>query len=983
MATENQEKLLEALRDSDSGFNEVILNEVWNDLLEILQNEREETLLNHYLIREKGAEKDFDDSSIIGIIQGLADLNGDAWTDILGSNATNNFWNESVSDAIKHYLKNFKASAGTVIPGTNGQITYGDIWKADAGFKFDGEEWVKPWKNIDKANYIQVRNNDQIVEGVLNNETDLQFTHIQYPSAEKAKDWIRLLMPMYTRHVEIEDLDRNFWVIGQVISGISAYLFDDKSPITEAIENLLREITELWENILYLWAALAMLNRKEYTDIHTEVVYIPNDEQHPYLKYDDFADDSSLPWQDLCTRFEYLKQDYPESNLVIVPVRRMSNYYHNYYSMERYPGIMIYNRNKPNTAEGYNGFRIISFTNDSGQAVVQYTPSTNEDTTTTHSITKGLSDFLTCAKVTNDSVSYFAPASNITSISELEPSKYVAAIRSSVSISPVYDNGVIKINSITINLYDAIGTNVAAAQSDSGYHTSIIGRFERNVPIVEPSGSRENIVPSFIEGSRPTPTKDGDEPVVKTGKLLSGYYLGEIPSSSKKTKQIEYKIHETSVSMPPITTNDTNEYKTYYYDILHSENEIKDANLDILELYKDKVYQGSAKRIELLVATRQFDLYKATSEETSGKKQVSIKATGKEGLGSYYAKRNTRNQLYTREQLDKDKPEEENHFYDETGVTTNYDELNYNNDNQYLLPFCIYSCIDISDKSFATKNKTHNAYYKNKNGISWTDVYDNMRFTGSHGGRIDLGAILVVPGVGDFIYNDYENYKVLPTFKNSGESGDGAYGFWIKGDATEKSTRHVWNNTTTMICRKANDDGVTANNWCIIYIKTYGVYAPAGALDTVDKVKGADKIEHAYKDGEGSGTQSSVKPMVFKTKVHIFLPNGGYETFTRENWYCTNTQTRPSDGIDNFSWHTSQDETSTTGFNIYKNLISLTPDGTTTTSIGGEDYIKLNQTSSFTGYDYNENTETYTNVSRTKTGEEIYDFYNHEFTGRE
>jgi hypothetical protein len=57
--------------------------------------------------------------------------------------------------------------------------------------------------------------------------------------------------------------------------------------------------------------------------------------------------------------------------------------------------------------------------------------------------------------------------------------------------------------------------------------------------------------------------------------------------------------------MPPITTNDTNnEYKTYYYDVLHSENEIKDANLDILELYKDKVYQGSAKRIELLVATR-------------------------------------------------------------------------------------------------------------------------------------------------------------------------------------------------------------------------------------------------------------------------------------------------------------------------------------------------------------------------------------------
>jgi hypothetical protein len=197
---------------------------------------------------------------------------------------------------------------------------------------------------------------------------------------------------------------------------------------------------------------------------------------------------------------------------------------------------MIYNRNKPNTADGYNGFRIISFTNDSGQAVVQYTPNTNTDITTTNSITKGLSGYLTCAKVTNDSVSYFAPASNITSVSELEPSKYTAAIRSNVRISPVYDNGVIKINSVSIILYDAIGQCVAAAQSDSGYHTSSIGKFERNVPIAEPSSSRVNIVPSFTPGTMPTPTKDGDTPAVKVGKLLSGYYLGEIPSSSKKTK---------------------------------------------------------------------------------------------------------------------------------------------------------------------------------------------------------------------------------------------------------------------------------------------------------------------------------------------------------------------------------------------------------------------------------------------------------------
>jgi hypothetical protein len=97
---------------------------------------------------------------MIDIIQRLADLQPEAWEDILTSNSNKNFWNESVASAISHFITHFKASAGTAIPGTNGQITYDDIWKADAGFKFDGEEWVKPWKNIDKANYIQVRNND-------------------------------------------------------------------------------------------------------------------------------------------------------------------------------------------------------------------------------------------------------------------------------------------------------------------------------------------------------------------------------------------------------------------------------------------------------------------------------------------------------------------------------------------------------------------------------------------------------------------------------------------------------------------------------------------------------------------------------------------------------------------------------------------------------------------------------------------------------
>jgi len=38
-------------------------------------------------------------------------------------------------------------------------------------------------------------------------------------------------MPKNTRRVEIEDLNRNFWVIAQVITAIGTYLFDPNGPI--------------------------------------------------------------------------------------------------------------------------------------------------------------------------------------------------------------------------------------------------------------------------------------------------------------------------------------------------------------------------------------------------------------------------------------------------------------------------------------------------------------------------------------------------------------------------------------------------------------------------------------------------------------------------------------------------------------------------------------------------------------------------------
>lgn len=67
-------------------------------------------------------------------------------------------------------------------------------------------------------------------------------------------------MPKYIRNVEVEDLNRNFWAIGQVISIIDSYLFDEDGPYNKLFNDLLNEIAQLWENSLYLWATLSTIS---------------------------------------------------------------------------------------------------------------------------------------------------------------------------------------------------------------------------------------------------------------------------------------------------------------------------------------------------------------------------------------------------------------------------------------------------------------------------------------------------------------------------------------------------------------------------------------------------------------------------------------------------------------------------------------------------------------------------------------------------
>lgn len=268
----------------------------------------------------------------------------------------NEVWNDSVQLAIDTFNRVFGNNGEIVLKtytegGEEKQVVIkiNDIKNADAGNSFEESPWVKPNTNIDEKTYDEVRGADKITS-VLKNESQLQFTH-----QGNTNSWIRLLMPKYIRTVEVEDLNRNFWVIGQTVSAICAFLFG-KNGLPDLLESLLKEIVGLWENVLYLWSTFALLTDEQY-GLHYEVVPICNWIEAPYRKFDGFdcprarirgmngnPGTEAEMIEDIKGRLSYLKDMYNKDNLFIVPEIREVNYKHNYYSRVEYPGAYYYDR---------------------------------------------------------------------------------------------------------------------------------------------------------------------------------------------------------------------------------------------------------------------------------------------------------------------------------------------------------------------------------------------------------------------------------------------------------------------------------------------------------------------------------------------------------------------------------------------------------------------------------------------------------------
>lgn len=362
--------------------------------------------------------------------------------------------------------------------------------------------WVIPWYNINGKSYSQVRGADKVISA-LANEKRLQFTQ-----DNENQKWIRLLMPKNTRRVEVEDLNRNFWVIAQVITAIGTYLFDPNGPIPLIIRTSIQEIADMWENVENLWGAVCALGQKPHvTDVRTMVVPLTSSESQPFLKYDNFDSiNSYATMRAACeARLNYLKSQYPNSHLIVIPEIRLNNYEKNYYSRVCYPGIMKLNRNIEPLTWAWQ---------DISQSETAYDIDLSDVTIASHkSHTYGLRES------SEETYNYYAPLSK--TVSEADGKRYYELLRPSYIVNGTYNNREnTLIGSVSIAYWDA------ARQAAVGNTVKVW----ENGQWLNPSVSESGIV---------------------TVPITRGYYQGELLSTYKESESISHLAKVIYVELEP------------------------------------------------------------------------------------------------------------------------------------------------------------------------------------------------------------------------------------------------------------------------------------------------------------------------------------------------------------------------------------------------------------------------------------------------
>ena len=323
----------------------------WDGLVQFMQNEDEK--MGKYGLKQADFLNEENAASVVEFINDHADLIENFLDDCLERKTEH--WNKSFDKLIETYndmVVDDKQIGESI-------FTINDITAANAGYSFRGTPWVKPWENIDGYDYREIRGNDKNTEA-LNNEEFMQYTHRIFDK------FIRLLMPKYERTVQVEDLNRNFWVIGQVLAAILEFLFNEDNPYKDVFDGILDEIAQLWENLLYLWIGFIVISqKKQIEDVQFIVMRAPADDIRNFEKRDGIGVvrsiwDSLQSNQDIWdfvesykTKIDFLKDIYTNSTLVVlleVPERLRFNDI----TGDMDYGLFIYNRRFHSVGDFYS-----------------------------------------------------------------------------------------------------------------------------------------------------------------------------------------------------------------------------------------------------------------------------------------------------------------------------------------------------------------------------------------------------------------------------------------------------------------------------------------------------------------------------------------------------------------------------------------------------------------------------------------------------
>lgn len=462
-------------------FTKITEEATWKDFLNLLSSKQTET-------------EEITEDSLADLISKQIDLNLNYVEKIHNQvKQQEDYWNRSIEDTIEYFYENIFPNDDLKIKLQDHTYSLSDIKESNAGNSFNASgELVKPWYNPESDTYRKVRGKD-LDKSAAANEGNLQFTR------GKDSKFTRLLMPMYIRNVEIEDFNRNFWVIAQILTILESRLFDKDSGFPKMFNDLLNEISQLWENNLYLWSALATLNAKKiYTNLHVEMPYFNNEiYSKNRIMYDNF--ESSLDWWNekekiipfMKQEFKHLIDEYQESNLVIIPRVRLNNYKENYYSEEFYPGILTYDRNN----EEQTDFKFYSF-----EEVFK-----NNRVDMKESLSK-LKEYIFGINFNEDTYSYFYPFSDNP---DVENKRYYSLVKIEPEIGDAsfkyeYDEtnkkGTFRFNSLSFYLFD-IAARITRYSADK--EKEKILNFSSDLPVakitITPKEEEKNLG-NLIEG---------------------------------------------------------------------------------------------------------------------------------------------------------------------------------------------------------------------------------------------------------------------------------------------------------------------------------------------------------------------------------------------------------------------------------------------------------------------------------------------------